>query len=170
MIGTATLALHAAQRMAREAGLAVVRLGDDLEGEARELALEHSRMARRAARETQTPRPAVFLSGGETSVRVEGQGRGGPNLEYLLALAIGLEGHPEIWALAADTDGLDGNSGVAGGLIGPETLQTARTGGTGANLLLNENDSATFFAEIGGLIESGPTRTNVSDFRAILLL
>ena len=101
VIGTATMALDAAQQLARQAGGAVVRLGDDLGGEARDLAAEHAELVLDAARHAGTPRPLVFLSGGEVTVRVKGSGRGGPNMEYLLALAIGLDGHPDVWALAA---------------------------------------------------------------------
>ena len=95
-------------------------------------------------------------------------GRGGPNMEYLLALAIALDGHPDIWALAADTDGLDGTSGAAGGLIGPNSLENV--GEADAVKLLKANDSVSFFEAIGGVVRTGPTLTNVNDFRAIMLL
>lgn len=168
VIGTATMALDAAQRLVRRAGAAVVRLGDDLGGEARNLAAEHAELVRDAARHAATPRPVVFLSGGEVTVRVRGSGRGGPNMEYLLALAIGLDGHSDVWALAADTDGIDGRSGAAGAVVGPTALRAAA--GLNPQSLLDANDSAAFFEATGGTLRSGPTRTNVNDFRAILLL
>ena len=168
VIGTATMALDAAQQLARQAGGAVVRLGDDLDGEARNLAAEHAELVLDAASHAGTPRPLVFLSGGEVTVRVKGAGRGGPNMEYLLALALGLDGHPDIWALAADTDGIDGESGAAGAVVGPTALRAAA--GLNPESLLDANDSAVFFEATGGTLRTGPTRTNVNDFRAILLL
>lgn len=168
VIGTATMALDAAQNLARQAGGAVVRLGDDLDGQARDLAAEHAELVLDAARHARTPRPMIFLSGGEVTVRVKGSGRGGPNMEYLLALAIELDGHPDVWALAADTDGIDGESGAAGAVVGPTALRAAA--GMNPKSLLEANDSATFFEATGGTLRTGPTRTNVNDFRAILLL
>jgi hydroxypyruvate reductase len=168
VIGSARLALDGAQRVAREAGAAVIRLGDSLEGEARDLAAEHGELVLDAARADGTPRPVVFLSGGEVTVRIRGSGRGGPNMEYLLALAIGLGGHADVWALAADTDGLDGDSGAAGAIVGPKTMSVAK--GLDPAKFLDANDSATFFEAAGGTLRTGPTRTNVNDFRAILLV
>ena len=168
VIGSATLALDGAQRVAREAGVAVVRLGDDLEGEAKILAAEHGELVLDAASQPESIRPVVFLSGGEVVVRVKGAGRGGPNMEYLLALAIRLDGHPDVWALAADTDGLDGESAAAGAIVGPTALTVVA--GLNPESLLAANDSATFFETTGGILRTGPTRTNVNDFRAILLL
>ena len=168
LIGTGTMALDAAQRMARQAGASVIRLGDDLAGEARTLAAQHGELVLAASRDGGPARPLIFLSGGEVSVRVDGAGRGGPNMEYLLALAIALDGHPDIWALAADTDGLDGTSGAAGGVIGPKSLENV--GEADAVKLLKTNDSMSFFEAIGGVVRTGPTRTNVNDFRAIMLL
>ena len=168
VIGTATMALDSAQQLARQAGGAVVRLGDDLDGEARDLAAEHAELVLDAASHAGTQRPLVFLSGGEVTVRVKGSGRGGPNMEYLLALAIGLDGHPDVWALAADTDGIDGESGAAGAVVGPTALRAAA--GLNPESLLDANDSAAFFEATGGILRTGPTRTNVNDFRAILLL
>ena len=162
------MALDAAQQLARQAGGAVIRLGDDLDGEARDLAAEHAELVLDAASHAGTPRPLVFLSGGEVTVRVKGSGRGGPNMEYLLALAIGLDGHPGVWALAADTDGIDGKSGAAGAVVGPTTLRAAAE--LNPESLLEANDSATFFEAAGGTLRTGPTLTNVNDFRAILLL
>ena len=168
VIATATMALDAAQQLARQAGGKVVRLGDDLDGEARDLAAGHAELVRHAARHAGTPRALVFLSGGEVTVRVKGSGRGGPNMEYMLALAIGLDGHPDVWALAADTDGIDGESGAAGAVVGPTALRAAA--GLNPQSLLDANDSAAFFEATGGALRTGPTRTNVNDFRAILLL
>ncbi len=154
----------AAAEAARASGLAPVLLGDDLEGEARDLAADHARMALAA-------RPGVILSGGETTVTVEASdappGRGGRNCEYLLALAIALDGAPGISALACDTDGIDGTEDAAGACIGPDTLMRAAALGLDAEAMLRGHDSYTFFDRLGDLIVTGPTRTNVNDFRAI---
>jgi glycerate 2-kinase len=113
--------------------------------------------------------PAVLLSGGETTVTVTGQGRGGRNLEFLLSLAVTLDGAEGIHALAADTDGIDGTEAVAGAVLGPETLDRARAEGLDPKLRLRDNDAWPVFAAAGSLIETGPTRTNVNDFRAIFI-
>jgi glycerate 2-kinase len=114
-------------------------------------------------------RPCVLLSGGETTVTVRGNGRGGRNAEFLLALAIALDGAPGISAIACDTDGIDGSEDNAGCVVGPDTLARAKAKGLDANVYLAENDAYTFFAELDDLVMSGPTLTNVNDFRAILV-
>ncbi|HEX5282433.1 MAG TPA: glycerate kinase [Micropepsaceae bacterium] len=152
-------------QLALTAGFAVHNLGD-LEGEARMLAREHAQMALRIRRDGKA---AVILSGGETTVTVRGSGRGGRNAEYLLALAAALEGADGIWALACDTDGVDGSEDNAGATIAPKTLSRAAALGLNADTALAENDSYEFFARLGDLIVTGPTRTNVNDFRAILI-
>ncbi len=163
MVATPAMALAAAAEAAREAGYEPVILGDALEGEARVLAREHARLARDAAAGT------VLLSGGEATVTVTGAGRGGPNAEYALALALALDGAPGIFATACDTDGIDGTEDNAGALVTPDTLARARDAGEDAAARLAANDGYGFFARLGDLVMTGPTLTNVNDFRAILV-
>jgi len=163
IIAAPRLALEAAAGVARAAGLPVTMLGDAIEGEAREVARAM------AARALATARPCVLLSGGETTVTVRGRGRGGRNAEFLLALAIALDGAPGIHALAADTDGIDGVGEVAGAIIGPDSLARARALGIDPAAALADNDAHAFFAALGDGIVTGPTFTNVNDFRAILV-
>lgn len=157
--------LEAAAALARAHGITPIILGDDLEGEARALARQHAERARTY----QGTLPCVLLSGGETTVMVSGAGRGGRNTEYLLALAIALDAAPNTYALAADTDGIDGTESNAGAVIGPDTLSRARAAGINAGQQLSKNDAYGFFAAIDSLVETGPTLTNVNDFRAILI-
>ena len=163
-------ALAAAQARAREAGYDCVVLGDRLQGEAREVAAEHARLARAYAA---PGRRVVILSGGELTVTLKGGGRGGPNQEYALALAIHLNGAKGIAALAADTDGTDGGRGrpddPAGAFIDDTTLRRARAAGLDPAAFLVDNDSTGFFNGIGDLFTPGPTFTNVTDFRAIVV-
>lgn len=160
-------ALTAAARAAELDDIRAVLLGDALTGEARTLARAHAAEALRTAQETRGP--CVLLSGGETTVTVAGPGKGGPNGEYLLALALALDGAPRIAALAADTDGIDGSETNAGAIIVPDTLTRARALGIDAEAALARNDSYAVFHALGDLIITGPTRTNVNDFRAILI-
>ncbi len=195
VVATAGRALAAAAGAAQAAGVTALVLGGDLEGEARVLAAEHARLAlalahatdgrqAQAALETAvaagaarpavltTPPPAppfVLLSGGETTVTVRGGGRGGRNGEYLLALAVGLAGAPGVTALACDTDGIDGSEDNAGAVAGPDTLERAARAGVDAEAALAANDAYGFFAALDDLVVTGPTRTNVNDFRAILV-
>lgn len=156
-------AQEAAAAAAKKEGIAPTLLGADLEGEARDLARIHAQIALNAA-------PGVILSGGETTVTVEGTGgRGGRNCEYLLALAIALDEAPGIHAIACDTDGIDGTEDAAGAIISPDTLSRARAAGLDAGEMLALHDSYSFFEALGDLIVTGPTRTNVNDFRAILI-
>jgi hydroxypyruvate reductase len=169
ILGTMQGALQAAAALARQEGLTPIVLGD-LEGEARDVALVHAGIARQVARHGQPmPAPAVILSGGETTVTVRGQGRGGRNAEFLLALAVALEGHPGISAVAGDTDGIDGTEDNAGALLAPDSLARAAASGLNAKAMLANNDGYGFFSQLGDLIVTGPTRTNVNDFRAILV-
>ncbi len=163
IVATPAMALAAAAAVARDAGYAPVVLGDALEGEARDLARAHAALAREAAPGT------LLLSGGEATVTVSGAGRGGPNAEYALALALALEGAPGIFAAACDTDGIDGTEDNAGALVTPETLARARALGEDAGARLAANDAYGFFAALGDLVMTGPTLTNVNDFRAILV-
>jgi len=170
VIASARDALDAAATAARAAGVEPLILGDALEGEASILAQEHAALAVRIARGAgPIAAPCVLLSGGETTVTVRGRGRGGRNTEYLLALACALDGHPGIHAIAIDTDGIDGTEEAAGASIEPDTLTRGRGLGLDAQALLADNDSHAFFAALGDLIVTGPTRTNVNDFRAILI-
>ncbi len=167
VLATADTALAAAADLARKRGYEVVQLGGAVEGEAREVAAGHARLMRRlAARDSG---PAVVLSGGETTVTVRGRGRGGRNGEYLLALAIELDGLSGVWALAADTDGVDGACANAGAVVAPDTLARADALGLDARAMLDDNDAGTFFELLGDLVVTGPTYTNVNDFRAILV-
>lgn len=168
VIATAADALNAAQRDAEQAGVAVRMLGDNLEGEASVLGREHGRMAL-ALKDSGIDRPVLLLSGGETSVTVRGNGRGGRNTEYLLSLALALDGVPGIHALAADTDGIDGVEDNAGAVLRPDTLARARRAGVDAAACLAGNDAYSVFEALGDLLITGPTRTNVNDFRAILI-
>jgi glycerate 2-kinase len=163
-------ALEAAAAVARAAGHFPVILGDGLEGEARDGALVHAGIARQIVNHRQpAAAPAVLLSGGETTVTVRGSGRGGRNAEFLLALTVALDGHPHIYAIAADTDGIDGTEDNAGALAGPDSLARARAAGLDSKAMLANNDGYSFFAALGDLVVTGPTRTNVNDFRAILV-
>lgn len=163
-------ALEAAAAAVRDAGATPVILGDSIEGEAREVALVHAGIARQVRRYGQpTPAPAVLLSGGETTVTVRGKGRGGRNAEFLLALAVALNGEPGIHAVACDTDGIDGTEDNAGAVLHSDSLVRASALGLDPRRALADNDGYGFFAALGDLIITGPTRTNVNDFRAILI-
>jgi glycerate 2-kinase len=167
LIATPAACLAAAAAAAEAEGLDADLLGADLEGESRDLA-----RAMAAQSLISPPRPRVLLSGGETTVTLAGRkaGRGGRNTEFALALVLALKGAPGIWALAADTDGEDGASGgAAGALIGPDTLKRAELAGLDAQWHLDNHDSGGFFATLGDLLTTGPTCTNVNDFRAILI-
>jgi hydroxypyruvate reductase len=170
MIATPQMALEAAAEVARAAGYEPVILGNALEGEARDVAMVHAGIARQVVQHGQPGRaPCVLLSGGETTVTVRGQGRGGRNAEFLLALTVALDGLPRVHALAADTDGIDGTEDNAGCITGPDTLARAEAAGISAKALLRNNDGYSFFAGIGDLVVTGPTLTNVNDFRALLI-
>jgi hydroxypyruvate reductase len=162
--------VEAAAEIARNAGYKVQNLGADLEGEARHVAALHANLARDAAKSGQR---LVLLSGGELTVTVKGQGRGGPNQEYALALALELGGHPGIIALAGDTDGTDGGGGnaddPAGALIDETTLERAAALGLNPEAFLANNDATGFFEHLGDLLTPGPTGTNVNDLRAIII-
>ena len=170
LVATPRMALQAAAAVAREAGYAVHLLGDSLEGEAREVGKLMGGIAQAVARhgEPFAP-PCVLLSGGETTVTVRGQGRGGRNVEFLLALGLALRGEPGVWALAGDTDGVDGAEDIAGALLTPDTLQRARAAGMRPADRLDDNDGHGFFSTLGDSVVTGPTMTNVNDFRAILV-
>jgi hydroxypyruvate reductase len=167
VIAAPSQSLAAAAELAEAAGVEVRILGDALEGEAREVAAEQARMAlglRGGAR------PVLLLSGGECTVTRRGDGVGGPNAEFTLAAALALEGAAGIHVLACDTDGVDGAAEVAGAYAGPETLARARAAGIDPAGALARNDAHSFFGAIGQQVVTGPTLTNVNDFRAVLVL
>lgn len=170
VIATAQDALQAAAAVARQAGVMPLILGDRIEGEAREVAKALAGIALSCRSHALPLRPpCVLLSGGETTVTVKGSGRGGRNAEFLLALAIALKAETGIHAIACDTDGIDGSEDNAGALINPTTLTRAMDAGMDARVRLMDNDAHGFFAALDDLIVTGPTRTNVNDFRAIYL-
>ncbi len=172
LIATPQMSLEAAAEVARRAGIAPVLLGDALEGEARELGISMAGIAQAVARHgTPATAPAVLLSGGETTVTLgEGpSGRGGRNTEFLLSLGIALNGHPRIHALAADTDGIDGTEDAAGALIAPDFMVRCRDEALDPRCALAQHQSYTLFDRLDLLIRTGPTLTNVNDFRAVLI-
>lgn len=163
-------ALEAAAEVARAAGVRPLILGDAIEGEAREVGKVLAGIALQASNHDQpVAPPCVLLSGGETTVTVRGSGRGGRNVECLLSMAISLGGRADVHALAADTDGIDGREEIAGALLGPDSLSRARSLGLDPARMLDDNDGHAFFETLGDSIVTGPTRTNVNDFRAILI-
>jgi hydroxypyruvate reductase len=169
--------LEAAAQLARDAGLNAYVLSDELEGESREVGKVHAALARAAARGIGPfQKPCVILSGGETTVTIRPQvagtprGRGGRAGEFCLGLAVALQAQKNVWALAADTDGIDGVENNAGALVTPDTLQRASERGMPATSYLDRNDAYGFFDGLQDLVVTGPTHTNVNDFRAILVL
>lgn len=171
VIATAQHALEAAAEKARAAGITPYILSNDLEGESRDVGSVHAALAKQVAAYGQPfAKPCVILSGGETTVTVRGKGRGGRNAEFLLSLAVSLNGAPDIYALACDTDGIDGSEDNAGAIYQPDSIGRAANAGHNAKAMLENNDGYGFFSALGDLIVSGPTRTNVNDFRAILIL
>jgi glycerate 2-kinase len=170
MITAPQLALEAAARVAREAGIAAHILGDSLEGEARDLGKAMAGIARQVATRAQPfAPPCVLLSGGETTVTVRGAGSGGRNVEFLLSLAVTLDGLAGVHALAGDTDGVDGAEEIAGAHVTPDTLARAWAAGINPRARLDANDGHGFFRALGDSVVTGPTLTNVNDFRAILV-
>ena len=170
MIATPQMSLQAAAAVAREQGLAPMILGDSLEGEARDVALVHAAIAKQVVRHGQPlPAPCVLLSGGETTVTVRGTGRGGRNAEFALALAVALNGLEHVYAIACDTDGIDGTEDNAGSIVTPTTLARAQAVGIDAKKSLANNDGYSFFKHLDDLVISGPTLTNVNDLRAIVI-
>ncbi|MDP9089928.1 MAG: glycerate kinase [Pseudomonadota bacterium] len=169
-IATPQMALEAAAGVARAAGVPAHILSDAIEGEAREVGKVLAAVALQvAARDQPLGSPCILLSGGETTVTVRGSGRGGRNVEFLLSLAIALEGQPRIHALAGDTDGVDGQEEIAGAYMSPDSLARACSLGLKPKDMLDRNDAHPFFAALGDSVITGPTLTNVNDFRAILV-
>jgi hydroxypyruvate reductase len=168
VVASGMTALKAAEAACRQQKVDVMMLGDTVQGDAVTLAEEHTRLARKLYRKG---KPVCILSGGETSLSLgPSPGTGGRNSCYALALAIELDGHPGIWALAADTDGFDGVGGHAGAQFGPHIGEAANAVRLHAEEFLDQDNSAAFFAIVGGLLVTGATHTNVNDFRAILIL
>ncbi len=170
MVAAPQMALEAAAQVARDAGYGAYILGDALEGEARDVGKVLAGIALQVAQRGQPMQaPCVLLSGGETTVTLRGKGSGGRNVECLLSMGITLAGHLRIHALAGDTDGVDGVAEIAGACIGPDTLARAHALGLKPNDSLNDNDGHGFFGKLGDAVVTGPTLTNVNDFRAILI-
>jgi hydroxypyruvate reductase len=170
MVITPQSALEAAAAIARQAGIDAHILGDAIEGEARDVGKAMAGIALQVARRSQPFHPpCVLLSGGETTVSVHGNGRGGRNVEFLLSLALALDGQSGVHALAGDTDGVDGIDEIAGAVIGPDILARARAAGLRPAMSLAQNDGHGFFEALGASLVTGPTMTNVNDFRAILI-
>jgi glycerate 2-kinase len=171
LVATPQQSLAAAAALARSAGIEAHVLSDEIEGESREVAKVHAALARQIARRGEPfARPCVILSGGETTVTVRHKGgRGGRASEFLLGCALALQGEPGVWALAGDTDGIDGVESNAGAVITPDTLERARMLAISGRDHLDRNDAYSFFAALGDLLVTGPTFTNVNDFRAILI-
>jgi glycerate 2-kinase len=177
LIATPQQSLDAAAELARAAGLNAYVLSDELEGESREVGKVHAALARAAARGLGPfQKPCVILSGGETTVTIRKQpegapkGRGGRAGEFCLGLAVALQAQPKVWAIAADTDGIDGVEDNAGACVSPDTLAWAEAQGVKAVDCLDRNDAYGFFEAVGNLVVTGPTHTNVNDFRALLVL
>lgn len=170
LIATPQMALEAAATVAREAGYGVSILGDSIEGEARDVGKVMAGITRQVATHGQPmAAPCVLLSGGETTVTIRGNGRGGRNVEFLLALGVALDGLPGVHALAGDTDGVDGQEEIAGAWLAPDSLQRAWDQGIRPKDSLANNDGHGFFSALGDSVITGPTLTNVNDFRAILI-
>jgi hydroxypyruvate reductase len=171
VIATAHQSLEAAARFFREREIGAVVLGDSVTGEAREVAKVYGALAREIKAHGGPWKPPVALiSGGECTVTVRGSGRGGRCAEFLLSLAIDLDGLPDAHALACDTDGIDGSEDNAGALLSPDALKRARSKNLRPDKLLDDNDGYTFFSALDALVTTGPTRTNVNDYRVILML
>jgi hydroxypyruvate reductase len=164
------IALEAAAQVARAAGYEAYILGDSLEGEARDLGKAFAGIARQVALRGQPFKtPCVLLSGGETTVTIRGKGRGGRNVEFLLSLGVALDGLPGVHAIAGDTDGVDGIEEIAGACLAPDTLARAWALGINPRKSLDNNDGHGFFQALGDSVVTGPTLTNVNDFRAIVI-
>jgi glycerate 2-kinase len=170
VIATAHASLTAAAAFVRQQGVSAMVLGDSVTGEAREVAQVYAALAREIRLHAQPVKPPVALiSGGETTVTLRGKGRGGRCTEFLLSLAISLDGLERTWALACDTDGIDGSEDNAGAIVTPDALERSRAKGLAAKAMLAGNDGYGFFSALEDLVVTGPTRTNVNDFRIIFV-
>ncbi|TVQ46631.1 MAG: glycerate kinase [Gloeocapsa sp. DLM2.Bin57] len=170
LIATPEISLESAANLAQTHGYNTLILSDSIQGEAKEVGIVHAGIVQQIVRHRQPlAPPCVMFSGGETTVTLSKQGKGGPNSEFLLSLAIALDGLPHVYAIACDTDGIDGSENNAGAIITPFTLQQARELGLNPQEYLTNHDSYSFFAQLNSLVITGPTLTNVNDFRAILV-
>lgn len=170
MITAPQMALEAAAKIARAAGITPYILGDSLEGEARDLGKAMAGIARQIVVHGQPfTKPCVLLSGGETTVTLRGKGRGGRNVEFLLSLGVAMDGLHNVYAIAGDTDGVDGAEEIAGAILSPDTLERAWAKGINPRASLDNNDGHGFFQALGDSVITGPTLTNVNDFRALLI-
>jgi glycerate 2-kinase len=170
VIATAYRSLDAAAHFVRGQGITAAILGDSVTGEAREVAKVYGALARHVkARAEPWQPPVALISGGECTVTVRGKGRGGRCAEFLLSLAIELNGAHGIYALACDTDGIDGSEDNAGAILAPDALKRAAAKKLRADRLLDDNDGYAFFSALDALVVTGPTRTNVNDYRIILI-
>ena len=170
IIATPQKSLEAAALMAKQFSLSTYILSDQICGESKDVAQVHGALAIQIQKyDHPIKTPCIIFSGGETTVTVNGNGRGGRNVEFLLSLAIYLSGNNSIWAIAADTDGIDGTEKNAGAIINPTTLSRSRGQNMDAKLMLQDNNAYDFFLQLEDIIITGPTRTNVNDFRAILI-
>ena len=170
MIATPHQSLQAATEVSLQAGIATYIMGDAIEGEAKDVGTTFAGITRQILdHDAPFQRPCILLSGGETTVTVRSNGKGGRNVEFLLALGIALQGAPGVYALAADTDGVDGLEEIAGAVLTPDTLKRAWQQGLSARNALDNNDAHSFFGALGQSLVTGPTKTNVNDFRAILI-
>jgi glycerate 2-kinase len=170
LIATPQLALEAAATQSLAAGIDAYILSDAIEGEARDVGAVMAGIAKQISRRGQPFRaPCILLSGGETTVTIRGSGRGGRNVEFLLSLGVALNGEPGVFAIAGDTDGVDGQEEIAGALLRPDTLARARDRGIRPTERLEDNDAHGFFQALGDSVITGPTLTNVNDFRAIFI-
>ena len=171
VIAVPNQSLKAAAKVGEKLGFSIHCLGDHIEGESRLVGQEHAQLALACKKGLGPVKPpCILLSGGETTVSISGKGRGGPNTEYLMGILIELGGEDGIYAIACDTDGIDGSEKNAGAIITPDSLDRAEKLGLNARLFLQENDAFSFFEKLGDLIETGPTCTNVNDFRAVMIL
>ncbi len=170
IIAAPQASLEAAAELAKRAGYRPLILGDAIEGEASQVGKVMAGIARQVAvHEQPVGAPCVLISGGETTVTVDGKGKGGRNVEFLLSMAVELDGRPRIFAIAGDTDGVDGAEEVAGAVVTPDSLERARRLGLNARASLADNDGHGFFRALGDQVVTGPTLTNVNDFRAVLI-
>lgn len=170
LVSSPQIGLEAGAAVARAAGYGVCILGDSIEGEAREVGRVMAGIARQVAVHGQPAQaPCVLISGGETTVTVRGNGKGGRNVEFLLALGLALQGQPGVYAMAGDTDGVDGLEDIAGALLMPDTLSRARAQNLNPAQSLDNNDGHSFFGALGDAVITGPTLTNINDFRVVLI-
>ncbi len=170
VVAKPSICLEECANLARNLGIRVINLGDSIEGNTNKAARKHAKLIRRLLRKDENQEPFIVLSGGETTVKVTGNGKGGPNTQFILALALELRQTATTYAVACDSDGIDGTENNAGAFLHPATIRQAKDLGLDPRKYLDNNDSYCFFKELGDLIITGPTLTNVNDFRAIYVV